>query len=117
VGHARPVSPLARGAGGVEVAHGSGGFQFFSRPGVVGGEPEQVRQDSLHLSGQGVPFPSQEGVLVGEFRRVSRRSRRYVWLSSQKSAVIPDVLYPAAPARQVRQVGIQHSARLSALGR
>ena len=45
---------LARGAGGAEMADGAGGFQFSPQPGVVGGEPAQVRQCGLQLSGQGI---------------------------------------------------------------
>jgi hypothetical protein len=42
---------LACGAGGVEPADASGGFQFAAQPGVIGGEPPQVGQRGLELPG------------------------------------------------------------------
>src|SRR5712691_5548921 len=66
---------LARGAGGAEVADGAGGFEFSPQPGVVGGEPAQVRQCGLQLSAQDVPFPAQAGVLAGESCLVPRPGR------------------------------------------
>jgi hypothetical protein len=41
---------LACGAGGVEPADASGGFQLAAQPGVIGGEPPQVGQRGIQLA-------------------------------------------------------------------